>query len=93
MNVAEALEPRSPDALARAIAIAIAAGRMGLGVAILAFTRPALTGSASPSDTAALALARLAGGRDIALGLHGLSARDDRGRLAVVGDRDRRGRG
>lgn len=71
------------DTLARNGAIAIAAGRLGLGVAICAFTRPALAGLGfDRPDAATIALARLAGGRDIALGLHGLAARDDRSRLA-----------
>lgn len=73
----------APDTLARTAAIAIAAGRLGLGVAICAFTRPALAGLGfDRPDAATIVLARLAGGRDIALGLHGLAARDDRARLA-----------
>jgi len=72
-----------PDSLARSAAIAIAIGRLGLGVAIFAFTRPALAGLGfDRPDAATIALARLAGGRDIALGLHGLAARNDRNRLA-----------
>lgn len=71
------------DPLARSAALAIAAGRLGLGVAICAFTRRALAGLGfERPDAAAIALARLAGGRDIALGLHGLAARDDPARLA-----------
>ena len=71
------------DASARSAALAIAAGRLGLGLGICAFTRQALTGLGfERSDAAAIALARLAGGRDIALGLHGLAARDDPARLA-----------
>jgi hypothetical protein len=71
------------DPLARSGAIAIAAGRLGLGVAICAFTRPALKGLGfDDPDPGSVALARLAGGRDIALGLHGLAARDDRDRLS-----------
>lgn len=73
----------SADPLARNGALAIAAGRLGLGVAICAFTRPALAGLGfERPDDATIALARLAGGRDIALGLHGIAARDDRARLA-----------
>ncbi len=72
-----------PDPLARSGAIAIAAGRLGLGVGILAFTRPALRGLGfTGADSTSVALARLAGGRDVALGLHGLAARNDRERLA-----------
>jgi hypothetical protein len=67
---------------ARREAVAIGAGRLLLGTAILAATRPALggLGFTDPSD-ATVALARLAGGRDIALGLHALSAAGDRKRL------------
>jgi hypothetical protein len=65
------------------MALAIAAGRLALGVAISASTRRALAGLGfDDPDAGTIALARLAGGRDIALGLHGLAARDDRGRLA-----------
>jgi len=71
------------DSVARAGAIAIAAARLGLGLAIATSTRRALAGLGFDDPGAgAIALARLAGGRDIALGLHGLSARDDRARLA-----------
>lgn len=71
------------NSLARNGALAIAAGRLGLGVAIFAFTRPALAGLGfDRADAATIALARLAGGRDIALGLHGLLARNNTARLA-----------
>ena len=71
------------DPSARSAAVAIAAGRLGRGIGICAFTRQALAGLGfERSDAAAVALARLAGGRDIALGLHGLAARDDPSRLA-----------
>ncbi len=71
-----------PDPLARYGAIAIAAGRIGIGIGALAFTRPALRGLgfANP-DGATVALARLAGGRDIALGIHALLVRDEPARL------------
>jgi hypothetical protein len=65
------------------MAVAIAAGRLALGVAISASTRRALAGLGfDDPDAGTVALARLAGGRDIALGLHGLAARNDRARLA-----------
>ena len=75
-------DPISPDPLARSGAIAIGLTRIGIGIAAFAFTTPALRklGFGDPSP-AAVALARLAGGRDIALGLHALSVRDDRDRL------------
>ena len=67
-----------PDDLARLGATAIAVGRIAIGIGAMGLTRPALKalGFADP-DGATVALARLAGGRDIALGLHGLSVRDD----------------
>ena len=70
------------DGLARLGATAIALGRIAIGVGAMGLTRPALRalGFAEP-DGATVALARLAGGRDIALGLHGLSVRDDSGEL------------
>ncbi len=71
-----------PDDLARLGATAIAAGRIGIGIGAMFLTRPALKalGFTDP-DGATVALARLAGGRDIALGLHGLSVRNDPGEL------------
>lgn len=79
MSVADG-EPMDP--LARSGAIAIAIARIGIGVATFGFTRKALAGLGF-EDAAAptVALARLAGGRDIALGLHALSVAGDRERL------------
>lgn len=70
------------SSLARAGAIAIATTRIGIGVGAFVFTRPALKalGFGDP-DGAAVVLARLAGVRDIALGVHGLLVRDDAARL------------
>ena len=75
-------QPSTPDPLARHAAIAIAVVRVGIGIGALAFTRPALRslGFADPNGTS-VALARLAGGRDIALGVHGSIVRDDQARL------------
>ena len=71
------------DEPAARLALAIAAGRLALGLAISASTRRALAGLGfDDPDDGTIALARLAGGRDIALGLHGLAARGDRSRLA-----------
>jgi hypothetical protein len=73
---------RKPDPLARAAVLGIAGARIAIGVAALLATRPALkTLGFEASDTSARALARIAGGRDIALGLLTLAARDDRARL------------
>lgn len=67
------------DPLARTFVLGVAAGRIAIGVGAFFFTRKALgaLGFTEPSG-AAIALARLAGGRDIALGLHALAVRDDR---------------
>jgi hypothetical protein len=70
------------DDLARLGAIVIAGARIGIGVAATVMTRPALRaiGFGDP-DGGAVALTRLAGGRDIALGVQTLSVRDDPGAL------------
>jgi hypothetical protein len=73
---------RKPDPLARAAVLGIAGGRIAIGVGALLATRPALKVLGfEASDTSARALARIAGGRDIALGLLTLAARDDQARL------------
>lgn len=70
------------DSLARALVLAVACGRIAIGVGAFFATRRALgaLGFNEPSG-AAVALARLAGGRDMALGLHALAIRDDRDAL------------
>ena len=75
-------QPSSPDPLARQAATAIAVVRVGIGIGAVAFTRPGLKllGFTEP-DGMSVALARLAGGRDVALGVQGLLVRGDRGRL------------
>jgi len=73
---------RKPDPLARAAVLGIAAGRIAIGIGAVLATRPALKVLGfEASDTSARALTRIAGGRDIALGLLTLAARDDRERL------------
>ena len=71
-----------PDELARAMVLAVAAGRIVIGAGAFFATRRALSvlGFEQPSG-AAVALARLAGGRDIALGVEALRAGSDRERL------------
>jgi 3-hydroxyacyl-CoA dehydrogenase len=70
---------RKPDPLTRTAVLGIAAGRIGIGVAAVLATRPALKVLGfDASDTSARALTRIAGGRDIALGLLTFAARDDR---------------
>lgn len=55
---------------ARTVALAIGAGRLGLGAGILAARRPALRALGFPPvDASAATLATLAGSRDVALGL------------------------
>lgn len=73
---------RKPDPFARAAVLGIAGGRIAIGVGAVLATRPALRILGfEASDTSARTLTRIAGGRDIALGLLTLAARDDRARL------------
>jgi hypothetical protein len=66
------------DPLARQVVLGIAAGRVAVGVGALLATGPALRALGfAETDAAGRALARLAGGRDIAIGLLTLAARDD----------------
>ena len=79
------LRRRKIDPLARQTVLAIAAGRTAIGVGVLLATRPALRGLGfAESDAPSRALARLAGGRDIALGLLTVAARDDADALRVA---------
>ena len=70
---------QQPDAVARALVLAVAAGRIAIGAGAFFATRRALAvlGFDEP-DGATVALARLAGGRDIALGVAALRAGPDR---------------
>jgi hypothetical protein len=66
------------DPLARQAVLAIAAGRVAIGVGALFATGPALRALGfAETDAAGRALARLAGGRDIAIGALTFAARDD----------------
>ena len=68
-----------PEPGARAVTLAIAAGRVGIGIGALLATRTGLRILGFPeTDSSGRALAKLAGGRDIALGALTLAARDDR---------------
>jgi hypothetical protein len=70
---------------ARKVAIAIAAGRIALGAGALLATRPALRALGFPgTDASGDALARLAGGRDLALGALTLAARNDAAALQAL---------
>jgi hypothetical protein len=73
------------DAKARQVALQIGASRVMIGVGALVVTRPALRalGFANPERTG-MALAKLAGGRDVALGALTLAARDDARRLRTL---------
>ncbi len=76
---------RRIDPLGRRAALAVAAGRVGLGVVTLAATPLALKGLGfGEGDSRLRALAKLAGGRDLALGLVTLAARNDPARLRVL---------
>ena len=70
---------------ARRVAIAIAAGRVALGTGALLATQPALRVLGFPdTDASGHALARLAGGRDLALGALTLAARNDTAALRAL---------
>jgi hypothetical protein len=76
---------RKPDPLARRAVLGIAVGRIAIGAGALLATRPALKILGfEASDTSARALTRIAGGRDIAVGLLTFAARDDRAALREV---------
>lgn len=73
------------DPKARQLALAIGAGRVAMGLSILLATRPALRGMGfGATDASGEALAKLGGGRDVALGAMTLAARDDRQALRTV---------
>jgi hypothetical protein len=76
---------RQIDPLARQSVLAIAAGRIAIGAGAALATRPDLKLLGFPEpDPASLALARMAGARDLALGLLTLAARDDRRALRAA---------
>jgi hypothetical protein len=69
---------RRIDPLGRQAVLAIAAGRIGIGVGTLLATRPALKALGfAEADSRVEALGRIAGGRDIAIGLLAVGARDE----------------
>lgn len=76
---------RRMDPKARQVALQIGGSRVLIGVGTLLATRPALRllGFGEPEATGT-ALARLAGGRDVALGTLTLAARDDAERLRTL---------
>ncbi len=69
--------PADPDPLARRAAVAIGAARVALGIGAVFFTEPALRSMGfGEGGATGRALAKLAGGRDIALGLLTVTAGD-----------------
>ncbi|HEV7481801.1 MAG TPA: DUF4267 domain-containing protein [Solirubrobacterales bacterium] len=76
---------RRIDPLARQAVLGIAAGRIAIGVGAAFATKPALKALGfAETDAAGTALGRIAGGRDIALGLLALAAHDDRRALRLA---------
>jgi hypothetical protein len=65
--------------------LAIAAGRIAVGAGTLFATRPAIAALGfGETDSSGLALAKLAGGRDLALGAMTLALRNDRAALRTA---------
>jgi hypothetical protein len=76
---------RGIDPRARQVALQIGGSRVALGTAVFFATRPALRAMKFPEPgPTGVALAKLGGGRDIALGALTLSALSDRERLRAV---------
>ncbi len=72
------LRRRKTDPTARQLALALGAARTGLGIGALFVTGPTLKALLfGETDSVGRALAKLAGGRDLALGLLILAARDN----------------
>lgn len=73
------------DPRGRQVALVLGGGRVALGVGALFATRPTLQALLfGETDGVGRALAKLAGGRDLALGLLTLAARDDRETLRAL---------
>ena len=73
------------DPKARQLALAIGAGRVAMGLSILLATRRVLPKMGfAATDPSGQALAKLGGGRDVALGAMTLAARDDRAALRTA---------
>jgi hypothetical protein len=73
-----------PDPLAREAAIAIAATRIAIGLGALLATRPAIRGLGFSPRGETKALARMAGARDLALGVLTVAASDRRDSLRLA---------
>jgi uncharacterized protein DUF4267 len=73
------------DPRARQVALQIGGSRIGIGLGALLATRPALRLLGfGDAEATGVALARLAGGRDVALGALTLGARDDARKLGTL---------
>ncbi len=73
------------DPLARQVVLAMAGCRTGIGAASFLATGPALRAAGlGEANATARAVGKVAGGRDLALGLLTLAARDDREVLRTV---------
>jgi hypothetical protein len=73
------------DPLGRRLALTLAAGRVALGIGALFVTGPTLKAMGfGETDGPGRALAKLAGGRDLTLGLLTLASRDDAAALRTV---------
>jgi type IV secretory pathway protease TraF len=73
------------DPLGRRAALALGGARVGLGIGALFVTGPTLKALLfGETDSVGRALAKLAGGRDLALGLMTLALRDDAQALRTV---------
>lgn len=76
---------RGVDARARQVALGLGASRVALGTGIFFATQPALRSMRFGSTNASgEAVAKLGGGRDLALGALTLAARDDREALRAA---------
>lgn len=76
---------RRMDSRARQVALQIGGSRVALGMAIFLATRPALRAMRFPEPgPTGVALAKLGGGRDIAIGALTLSARSEPDRLRTL---------
>jgi hypothetical protein len=73
------------DPLGRRTALTLGAARVGLGVGALFVTRPTLKALLfGETDAVGRALAKVGGGRDLALGAMTLAARDDAATLRAL---------
>lgn len=73
------------DPKARQVALGIGASRLAMGIGVFFATQPALRALRFGStDASGEAVAKLGGGRDIALGAMTLAARDNRGALRTT---------